>query len=139
MSDGRRAAYLAAYDLMEAVQSEDHIRAAARLRPAAECAEQAGWSEVGFVLAAAEMVHLITRPGETGPPAGAVDALLRRAEDLELSPFLAMALGLRALAAAATGDTASLLADATRAVAVLDDDRGPPLDRCTAYVVTAAP
>jgi diguanylate cyclase (GGDEF)-like protein len=138
MNDPRRTAYLTAYDLLEAVQSEDHLGAAAQLPLAAEHAAQGGWSEAGFVLAAAEIVHLITRPSDTGPSADALDALLRRAEDLEHSPFMAVALGLRALKAAATGDTASLLADAARAIALLDDDDGPPLDRCTAYVVTAA-
>jgi diguanylate cyclase (GGDEF)-like protein len=138
MTDARRAAYLAAYDLLEAVQSEDHAGALARLPLATERAEQAGWGEVGFVLAAAETVHLITRPSGPPPTVEVLDALLRRAEGLELQAFTAMALGLRALVASARGDTAGLLADASRAVALLDDEQQPPLDRCTAYVVIAA-
>jgi diguanylate cyclase (GGDEF)-like protein len=138
MNDARRAAYLAAYDLMEAVQGEDHLGALARLPLAVERAERAGWGEVEFVLAAAEIVHLITRPSGPPPPAEVLDALLRRAEALDQQAFTAMALGLRALMASATGDTARLLADASRAVAMLDDEQQPPLDRCTAYVVIAA-
>jgi predicted signal transduction protein with EAL and GGDEF domain len=83
-------------------------------------------------------VHLITRPSGSPPPAEVLDALLRRAEALERPAFTAMALGLRALVASARGDTASLLADASRAVALLDDEQQPALDRCTAYVVVAA-
>jgi diguanylate cyclase (GGDEF)-like protein len=138
MNDPRRAAYLSAYALLEAVQGDDHRGAAAEVSLAAERAARAGWSEVGFVLAAAEVVHQIARPSGTPPSAGALDALLGRAEDLESPAFMAMALGLRALDAAASGDTAQLLSDAARAVALLDDEEQPPLDRCTAYVVTAA-
>jgi hypothetical protein len=36
------------------------------------------------------------------------------------------------------GDTAALLSDASRAIALLDDEQQPPLDRCAAYVVAAA-
>jgi hypothetical protein len=138
VDDSRRRAYLAAYDLLEAVQSEDHAAALARLPAAMEVAEQAQWSEVEFVLAAAEVVHQVTRHSGAPLRVEALDALLQRAEDLDLRAFTAMALGLRALVASAIGDTARLLSDATRAIALLDDEHQPPLDRCTAYVVTAA-
>jgi diguanylate cyclase (GGDEF)-like protein len=138
MSDARRAAYLAAYDLLEAVQSEDHAGAVARLPQAAEQADISRWPEVEFVLAAAEIVYLVTRPDGSPELPAALDALVQRAEALDLPAFLAMALGLRALAASTAADTTSLLADASRAVVLLDDDRQPALDRCTAYVVTAA-
>lgn len=138
MNDARRAAYLEAYDLMEAVQSGDHVSALARLPQAVERAERVSWGEVAFVLAAAEIVHLITRPSGPPPSREVLDALLRRAEELELRAFTAMALGLRALGASATGATASLPADASRAVALLDDEQQSALDRCTAYVVIAA-
>jgi hypothetical protein len=138
MSDARRAAYLAAYDLLEAVQSEDHAGAVARLPQAAQQADVSGWPEVEFVLAAAEIVYLVTRPDGSPELPTALDALVGRAEALGLPAFLAMALGLRALAASAAADTTGLLADASRAVVLLDVDRQPALDRCTAYVVTAA-
>jgi diguanylate cyclase (GGDEF)-like protein len=133
----RRAAYLAAYDLFEAVQGEAHAGAAAQAAVALEAAERAGWPEVGFVLAAAGVVHAVTRPVD-GVGAEAAASLRRRAEELEAPAFQAMALGLCALTASAVGDTAALLADASRAVALLDDDSQPPLDRSTAYVVVAA-
>jgi diguanylate cyclase (GGDEF)-like protein len=138
MTDARREAHLAAYDLWEALQGEDFAAAAAELPLAAARAEQAGWSEVAFVLAAAEMVHRIMRPSDAAPPVEDFEALLRRGEDLEAPAFTAIALGLRAVVASASGDTAALLADASRAVALLDDEQQPPLDRCAGYVVAAA-
>src|SRR4051812_21264747 len=138
MSNARRAAYLAAYDLFEAVQGEDHAGAVARLRHAVAQADTSGWPEVEFVLAAAEIVYLVTRPDGTLELPAALDGLVQRAEELDLAAFLAMALGLRAVAASGAGDTTGLLGDAGRAVALLDDERQPALDRCTAYVVTAA-
>jgi diguanylate cyclase (GGDEF)-like protein len=133
----RRAAYLAAYDLFEAVQGEDHTAAAGQVAAAVEVADRAGWPEVGFVLAAAGTVHAVTRPVD-GLGAEVALRLRHRAEELGAPAFEAMALGLCALTAAAAGDTAALLADACRAVALLDDDSQPALDRSTAYVVAAA-
>jgi diguanylate cyclase (GGDEF)-like protein len=49
-----------------------------------------------------------------------------------------VALAFRAISAAATGDPGALIADAGRAVALLDDQSQPALDRCIGYVVTAA-
>ena len=137
-TDDRRAAHLDAYDLWVSLQGEDHRAAAVELPLAAGRAERAGWTEVAFVLAAAEMVHQIMRPTGTVAPIEGVEALLRRAEELESPPFTAIALGMRAVLASATGDTAALLADASRAVALLDDETQPPLDRCAGYVVAAA-
>ena len=139
MIDERYGARVAAYDLWVALQGEDHLAAADRLPLAAGRAEQEGWTEVGFVLAAAEMVHRIMRPGDfVAPPTAATAALLQRAEDLESPAFIAIALGMRAVLASAAGDTGALLADASRAVALLEDETLPPLDRCAGYVVAAA-
>ena len=138
MTDERYRARVEAYELWVALQGEDHLVAAARLPLAAAKAQQAGWTDVGFVLAAAEMVHQIMRPGKLGPPTEAVQSLLNHAENLESPAFTAIALGLRAVVASASGDTGALLADASRAVALLDDETEPPLDRCAGYVVAAA-
>ena len=137
----RRAAYLASYALFEAVQSEQHAAALAALPAARVSAQARGWPEVTVVLDAAAAVHAITRPGTAGGPGllpGDLDALVDRATELEAPALLAIVLGLRALAASSVGDTARLMADASRAVALLDDDDQPPLDRCTGYLVIGA-
>ena len=113
-----------------------------RRSPAARATAQArGWPEVTVVLDAAAAVHAITRPDTAGRPGllpSDLDALADRATELEAPALLAIVLGLRALAASSVGDTARLMADGSRAVALLDDDDQPPLDRCTGYVVVAA-
>lgn len=138
MDQQQHAAYLAAYELFEAVQSERHTEALAELTPARRHAEQRGWRDVEFVLAAAETVHALSRPETAGLPAAHVALLVERAEALEAPALLAIALGLRALAAASVGDTSGLMADASRAVALLDDDQPAALDRSTGYVIVAA-
>ena len=134
----REGAYLQAYALFEAVQGEDRARAAAELPALQAAAEQSGWPEVAFVAAAATVVHGLVRPEGPRPDDVTVNELLARAELLGAPAFVALSLGLRALNAAGRGDAAALLTDAGRAVALLGDPDLPPLDRCTAYVVTAA-
>ena len=138
VSEQRRLAYISAYRLFEAVQSEEEAAAMAALPAAMHTAERNGWTNIELVLAAAQSVHAITRPVEEARTAAAVSALVTRGEQLGAPALLAVALGLRALFAAVHGDTAALMADASRAVALLDDERQPPLDRCTGYVVAAA-
>ncbi|MDQ1600860.1 MAG: hypothetical protein QOD68_2334, partial [Actinomycetota bacterium] len=137
----RRAAYLASYALFEAVQSEQHAAALTALSPARAAAQARGWPEVTLILDAAAAVHAIARPAAPGRPGllpSDLDALVDRATGLEAPALLAIVLGLRGLAAASAGDTALLMADASRAVALLDDDDQPPLDRCTGYLVVGA-
>ena len=134
----RRDAYLAAYDVFEDAQGEDHFSAVARLPAMAAEAERRSWPEVSFVLAAAQTVHAMTRPDAECDPAPLVGALLRRAEGLDAPALVAIAMGFRAIVASADGDAATLLADVGRAVALLDDTEQSPLDRCTGYVVVAA-
>ncbi|MGZ4591185.1 MAG: diguanylate cyclase domain-containing protein [Actinomycetes bacterium] len=137
MTAQRQAAYLDAYDLFEAVQTERHVAAAAALPRARDAAEQLQWHDVGFVLAAAQVVHSMNRSTNPDGVAAAADALVLRAEPLDAPALLAVALGIRAIIRSATGDTSALLADAGRAVALLDDRDQPALDRCTGYVVAA--
>jgi tetratricopeptide (TPR) repeat protein len=137
----RRAAYLASYALFEAVQSEQHAAALATLPVARVSAHAQGWPEVTLVLDAAAAVHAITRPATPGCPGlapGDLDELVDQATALEAPALLAIVLGLRGLAASSVGDTARLMADASRAVALLDDADQPPLDRCTGYMVIGA-
>jgi diguanylate cyclase (GGDEF)-like protein len=146
--DDERSAYLRAYALFEAVQGHDSDDAAAAVAPALEQAEARGWTSTAFVLAAACVVHAITRAGTPAADLRRLTGdLLARAEAADATQpsesssaaaFVAMALGLRALTAAGSGDASALLSDASRAVALLDEPSLPALDRSTAYVVVAA-
>jgi diguanylate cyclase (GGDEF)-like protein len=136
--EARRDAYLTAYELFEAVQSEAHAEALARIPLARERARRQDWPEVDLVLAGAAVVHDVSRPPSGVPlPPSAVTALVEQAEAARLPALLAVALGLRGLAASATGDTRGLMSDTSRAIALLDDEHQPPLDRCTGLVVAA--
>jgi diguanylate cyclase (GGDEF)-like protein len=138
MTAQRQAAYLAAYELFEAVQTERRTAAVAELSRAIQVAERQNWPEVEFVLAGAKVVHSLTRSTDPESTAAAADALVARAEQLDAPALHAIALALRAIAASLTGDTGALMADAGRAIALLDDETQPALDRCTGYVVAAA-
>ena len=133
----RRDAYIQAYVLFERVQGEDHVAAVSELISAAEFADQAGWPEVRFVLDAARVVHDMARAPQAESTSASVTALVRSAEELKDASALAVAIGLRAFRAAISGDTAALLSDASRAVALLDDDALPPTSRCLGYVIAA--
>jgi diguanylate cyclase (GGDEF)-like protein len=133
----RRTAYLAAYELFEAVQSDDHAAALAAVSDAETVAARHDWPEVGFLLAAARTVHSLTRPGARVKADARGDELVEMAERAGRPALLALALGLRAVSSSLSGDTAALMADAGRAVALLDDEGEQPLDRSTGYVVVA--
>lgn len=129
----RIAAYLLAYELWEAVQGEDHDRAARRLPPLVRQGDDQGWSEVAFVAAAALVLYEVVRP--TGADPGLPELLARAAG---APAFEAIARALGAVAASGRGDTEAVLTEAGRAVARLDEQGAEPLDRCTAFVVCAA-
>ena len=115
-----------AFALVEDVQGAS----AAAARETALAALPDAGPDVAFVLRTAVTVHDVTR-GSDG--AAAADRLLATAT---VPAEEAIALGLRALTAATAGDTAGLLADATRAVALLDGTSGA--ETCLAYVIAAA-
>jgi diguanylate cyclase (GGDEF)-like protein len=134
-SAGRRGAYLFAYDLLEAVQSERREEAAARIPAARAEAQVQGWVEVEIVLECARLIGDLVSPSAVVARED-VTPLCRRAEAAGLTALLAVSLSIRALAAGP--DAVALMADASRAVALLDDGSQPPLDRSTGYVVAAA-
>ena len=138
VDEARRAAYARAYELFEAVQGEDHAEAAAAVPTALAAADGQGWTDVAFVLAGAQAVYSIVRPVSPAHTAQTVASLLGRAESRGGSAATALALGLRAVAVSPGEDGAALMADASRAVALLDDESDPAVDRCTGYVVAAA-
>ena len=132
----RHSAYLNAYALLERVQGEEYLDAAQELPIAISRAEAADWQDVRFVLHTAETVHLMARAEHPDDPRQAVAQLTWRAESMQAPAYLAIALGLGAIVAG-PDDPGKLLADAARAVALLDDDSLPPMARCLAYVVVA--
>lgn len=133
----RRQAYLAAYDLFEAVQDVDHAETASTLPAAMALAEGRGWPEVAAVLAGAEVVHEMVR-GEPATARRLAQAHVARTERLGDPALRSVALGLRALQHAAAGEPAALMADAAASVALAESDAGDPIDRTTGFVVAAA-
>ena len=129
----RTASYLRAYDVWEALQGDGHREAAVELTGLLDEAVAHGWTDVAFVAHAAGVTQDILRPSGTPPD---LEGLLSRAEGAPA--FEAIALGLSALDACVRADTETVLAQAGRAVALLDDPALPALDRCTGYVVCAA-
>jgi diguanylate cyclase (GGDEF)-like protein len=122
----RAAALLEAFELVEAVQGEDHAGAFAAI-PLAEAAAQS-WPDVLFLLATARAIYGVVRAGE------GVDL-----RELARDPAeVAIALGLDAVLAAGSGNTAVLLGATTRAIALLDDRSLPGPQRCLALVISAA-
>jgi diguanylate cyclase (GGDEF)-like protein len=132
----RRDAYHAAYALFEGVQSERRAEAYAALTPAAAEARRHEWVEVGIVLEAARLLHDLVAPDRSVRPDDFTPLCLR-AENAGLAALHAVTLGLRALASATVSDSTRLMADASLAVALLDDESQPALDRCSGYVVAA--
>ncbi len=133
-SSPHRRAYRQAYELLERVQGEDHVVAAAELTPAMYHAEHAGWRDVRFMLQVAEVVHRMSRIDPEVLRALTAD-LTVRAESLP-GPYTAIALGLSAVAC--SDDAARLIGLASRAVARLDEESQPSMARCLGYVIAAA-
>jgi diguanylate cyclase (GGDEF)-like protein len=119
----RRAALHAAYHLVEAVQLSDVGEARVEIASRLADAERSGWSDTTatllFALAVDAFVNL---PDDA---AAAIDHLIDRAEALGEPGMLAAGLALRARLALRDGDVVKHLADASRAVVVLDVDCDP--------------
>jgi len=128
---------LRAYSLLEAAQGhapEDALAALVTLE--AEATRQ-GWEHAAFLAAAGRTVHAIVRR-ERPVAEELVADLVERAEAVGTPALRGIALALRAVTAARREDSAALLADAGRAVVLVDDASLPALDRCCALVVCAA-
>ena len=135
--DAAAAARLRAYSLLEAAQGhapEDALAALVTLE--AEATVQ-GWEHAAFLAAAGRTVHAIVRR-ERPVAEELVADLVERAEAVGTPALRGIALALRAVTAARREDSAALLADAGRAVVLVDDASLPALDRCCALVVCAA-
>ncbi len=136
--DAALVARLRAYSLMEAAQGDTPERAGSELVALEAEAQHHGWPEVAFLAAAGQVVHALVSRRDMVVIERALEALVARSQDLQAPALEGLALALRAVAAAGREDSAALLADAGRAVVLVEDDALPALDRCTVLVVSAA-
>lgn len=137
-SDASDEARLRAYRLMEAAQGDDHAGARGPLAALEEDAARHGWSDVALLARLGQVLHDVVRNTDTGQADLALSDVVHRAHAQGHPALHAVALGLRAIDAAGRQDSAAVLADAGRAVALAEDPAGPALDRCFAWVVCAA-
>ena len=119
----RRAALHAAYHLVEAVQLQERGPARVEIEERLVEAERRDWPETIATLLFAQAVDAFTNLPDKA--AAAIDTLIERAESLGEPGMLAAGLGLHAQLALSDGDVVRHLADASRAVVVLDDERDP--------------
>ena len=136
--DAQLSDRLRAYELMELAQSDSHLQARAELDALHADAERDGRPEVALLAALGQALHMVVHEDDRSRVEHTVGALVARAEMLGSTATTALALALRAVAAGGRGESAGLLADAGRAVALVDDETLPALDRCTVLVVCAA-
>ena len=127
-----------AYALMEAAQGHDHVAAGAALVALEADAAREHRDDVAFLAAAGQSMYALLWSQDTGAVRRGLDLLVVRAQSLGEPHLLGLALALRGLAAAGRDDSAALLADVARAVALIDDEEQPALDRCVVLVVCAA-
>jgi diguanylate cyclase (GGDEF)-like protein len=119
----RRAALHAAYYLVEAVQLPDVVAARVEIADRLDEAERSGWPETTAALLFALAVDAFYNfPYDA---AAAIGCVIDRAETLGEAGMLAAGLCLRAELALRDGDVVRHLADASRAVVVLDDENDP--------------
>lgn len=127
----RTRAHTRARELLSAVQSDAPEQALRDVVAARQEAERRNWPEVEIVLRYAEVVYaLVLEPAEAASRAA---ALLERAEELDSSVGMSLALSGEAEVALGRDDVASHIEFAAVAVALLDDGRGSPEDRAQAY------
>ncbi len=119
----RRAALHAAYHLVEAVQLPDVVAARLEIADRLAEAERSDWPETTATLLFALAVDASSNlPDET---AVAIKTLIDRAEVFGEPGMLAAGLALQARLALRDGDVVGHLADASRAVVVLDEECDP--------------
>ncbi len=130
----RRAALHAAYHLVEAVQLQERDAARAEIADRLAEAERSDWPETTVALLFALAVDAFTNlPDDVE---AATDTLIDCADALGEPGMLAAGLALRAQLALRDGDVGRHLADASRAVVVLDEE-SDPLARGTGLIGAA--
>ena len=119
----RRAALHAAYHLVEAVQLPDVAAARIEIAGRLDEAERRGWPETTAALLFALAVDAFYNLPDDA--AAAIDCVIDQAEALGEAGMHAAGLCLRAELALRDGDVVRHLADASRAVVVLEDESDP--------------
>ncbi len=119
----RRAALHAAYHLIEAVQLPDVVAARVEIAGRLDEAERRGWPDTTATLLYALAVDAFYNFPDDA--ATAIGSVIDRSEALGEAGILAAGLCLRAELALRDGDVVGHLADASRAVVVLDDESDP--------------
>jgi diguanylate cyclase (GGDEF)-like protein len=137
-ADAHLSARLRAYHLMEAAQGDDHEHVLGDLLALEADALARGWADAALLAACGRFIDALLREPDRSSIAPFADELVRRARDQQDRALLGVALALRAVGSAEAGDHAGVLADAGRAVALVDPDDLDPMDRCFAWVVCAA-
>jgi diguanylate cyclase (GGDEF)-like protein len=123
---------------MEAAQGHAHEAAGRDLVALEAQATAEHWPDVAFLAAAGQAMYRMLWSEDPEDVRHRMELLVAHAQTLGAPSLLALALALRGVAAAGREDSAALLADVGRAVALVDDDLAPVLDRCTVLVVCAA-
>jgi diguanylate cyclase (GGDEF)-like protein len=123
---------------MEAAQGQHHRAAAEQLLRLGAQAAAAGQPDVGFLAEAGQAMYAMLWSADRDDVRHRMDLLVERAKPLGAPELLGLALALRGVAAAGRDDSAALLADVGRAVALVDDDTLPAQDRSAVLVVCAA-
>lgn len=123
---------------MESAQGDAYEDARADLVDLEAHARAQQWPEVELLASAGQALCAVLRPRDPATLENQLHDLVARAQALGVPALLGLALGLRAVAAAGRQDSATLLADAGRALALVDDEDAPAVDRCMVLVVCAA-
>jgi diguanylate cyclase (GGDEF)-like protein len=119
----RRSAVLAAFHLVQKVQTPEAEQARADIQTALREAESWGWSEVTTTLLYARAVDADANlPSEVH---AVVNDLIQRAELESDSAMLAAGLGMRAELTARSGNLVSFGSDASQAMLLLDTEADP--------------
>ena len=129
---------LAVYALMEAAQTADHDDVRPRLVALENQAREHGWPDVALLAALGQALHDVVRSPDRAAVARTLEAAVRRSERVAAPALQAVALGLRAVTEAGEDDSEAALADVGRAIALVDDTSGLPVDRATALVICGA-
>ena len=137
-ADAHLSARLRAYHLMEAAQGDDHEHVLGDLVALEADALARGWTDAALLAACGRFIDALLREPDRGAVEHLADELVRRARAEQDRTLLGVALALRAVRSAETGDTAGVLADAGRAVALVGPNDLDAMDRCFAWVVCAA-
>ena len=131
------AARLQAYHLMEQAQTEDHHGVRDRFLELAAEAEREGWLDAAQLAATGVVLYDLVHSPDRQTVEYEIADLVNRARGLDAPALQAVALAIRAISAGVVHDSPSLLEDAGRAVALVEREDLPPLDRCFAWLLAA--